>query len=229
MAGCLAHSETHGIMGFISILRKYHYGASKEIGPGTILPILREAFNEESVQRCFGRLEAFCEPEDLWCVVHGKINDKRKEDKTGISKRSTEVSKGELRELRNKQNGEHPSHRHGLEQQCSCQFDDVVRELSSEIALGEWKRNAQKAEITLFRMWQESRGERFLHEPLQALYEVWRSVTDQEIGAFRRHYSKRDEHRVNRLKALGNSIVPQVALQIMRAIKETDRKGEICQ
>jgi DNA (cytosine-5)-methyltransferase 1 len=33
---------------------------------------------------------------------------------------------------------------------------------------------------------------------------------------------------MDRVGALGNAIVPQVALQIMRAIKETDRKGELC-
>jgi hypothetical protein len=48
-----------------------------------------------------------------------------------------------------------------------------------------------------------------------------------EAAAITRRYNG---DRVNRLKALGNAIVPQVALQIMRAIKETDRKGdgELC-
>uniref|UniRef100_A0A6M3J663 Methyltransferase n=1 Tax=viral metagenome TaxID=1070528 RepID=A0A6M3J663_9ZZZZ len=200
------------------MLRRYYYGTSKETGTGKALSILQEAFGEESVQWCFGKLSEVFREEDLWCPVHGKVDGERKENQVGISEGGIEVSKKELRTMRNGSDGQHPSYRHGLEKQCSCEFDDLVCELSSEIALGEWKRNAEKAENILHRMWEESRGERFLHEPLSALYEIWRSVTDYEIGAFRRHYSKRNEHRVQKLKSLGNAIVPQVAYELMGAI-----------
>jgi hypothetical protein len=94
--------------------------------------------------------------------------------------------------------------------------------LSSEIALAEWKDNTEKAHHVLYDLWQESRGERFLYEPLSALYEIWRSVTDKEIGSFRRHYNKRNEHRVSKLKALGNAVVPQIVEILGRTILEVN-------
>ena len=217
----LTMPETNGIMGFILMLRGFHYATSKEARTRKVLPMLQEAFGEESVQWCFGKLSEIFSEEDLRCPVHGKVDGERKENQGGIPKSGIEVSGEELRTMRNGQSGEHPSQGRGLDKQCSCKFDDIVFELSSEIALGEWKRNAQKAEVVLHHLWKESRGERFLHEPLSALYEIWRSVTDYEIGAFKWHYSKRNEHRVQKLKALGNTIVPQIAYIIMKAILES--------
>ena len=128
-----------------------------------------------------------------------------------------------MRKMSDKEEPTYSPQRRKPDEQCSCQFDDIVCELSSEIALAEWKDNSAKAHNLLFNMWQESRGERFLHEPLSALHEIWRSLTDKEIGAFRWHYLQRDKDRVQKLKALGNSIVPQIAEQIFKAIKETEK------
>lgn len=220
--GCLTLLETHGIMGFILMLRRYHYATSKETRTREVLPILQEAFGEESVQRCFGRLSEVFEAQNLWCPVHGKIDGEREENEIGIPEGGCEVSRKSVREVRDGKEYRNPSQGRRLDKQCTCEFDDIVFELSSEIALGEWKRNSKKAENILFNLWKKSRGERFLYEPLPALYEIWRSVTDQEIGAFRRHYNMRDRDRVNRLKALGNAIVPAVAYEILKAIMKAE-------
>jgi DNA-cytosine methyltransferase len=221
--GCLTLLETHGIMGFILMLRRYHYATSKETRTREVLPILQEAFGEESVQRCFGRLSEVFEAQNLWCPVHGKIDGEREENEIGIPEGGCEVSRKSVREVRDGKEYRNPSQGRRLDKQCTCEFDDIVFELSSEIALGEWKRNSKKAENILFNLWKKSRGERFLYEPLPALYEIWRSVTDQEIGAFRRHYNMRDRDRAARLKALGNAVVPQIVEIIGRAIMEIEK------
>jgi len=214
---------TNGIIGFILMLRRYHYATSKETRAREVLPILQEAFGEESVQRCFGKLSEVFREEDLWCPVHGKVDGEREENKIGIPEGSCEVSRESVREMRNGKEYRNPSQRRRLDKQCTCEFDDIVFELSHEIALGEWQNNAEKAENILFDLWESSAGTRFLHEPLSALHEVWRSVTDKEIGSFRRHLDKRNKNRVQKLKALGNAVVPQIVEIIGRVIMEIER------
>jgi len=208
-------------MGLILQLRRYHYAASEESRPGEVLSVLREAFREEDHQRAFGRLRHLFEPEVLRCAVHGERDEEGEGGGIPMPSDCQEIQEGELRTMPRGNGLGGTSQGRGYLQQCSCQFDDIVRELSHEIALGEWENNAEKAEKSLFNLWQESGGARLLHEPLSALHEVWRSITDKEIGAFRRHFNQRDKNRAHRLKALGNAIVPQVAAKIMLAIKES--------
>jgi DNA-cytosine methyltransferase len=224
---CLTKPETLGIMGFILLLRSYYYAENKETRTREVLQILQEAFAQETVQECFGRLRAFYEPEVLRCSMYGKGDGESQSEYIKVSSDSNKIPKAKLRTVpNNTEIGCSPQgRRHN--KQCSCEFDDIMFELSSEIALGEWKNNAEKAENILFDLWQKSRGQRFLYEPLPALYEIWKSITHKEIGTFRRHYNKRNEYRVQKLKSLGNAIVPQCAMVIMEAIKSNVKLMEL--
>jgi hypothetical protein len=210
-------------MGYILGLRRYHYAEISEIGTEKILSILQEAFAQKTVAECFGRLESLYESEVLRCPMHGTSNDEREGRPLGPSQKSGQVQEEDVRKVRDDAGLGRPSQGRKSSQQCSCEFDDLVWELSSNMALVSWQGSSQKAEETLFRLWQASGGQGFLYEPLPALHEIWRSVTDQKIGTFRRHFDKRNLNRVARLKALGNAIVPQVAYQICKAIAEIER------
>ena len=209
-------------MGIILTLRRYYYAETNE-DRNEALSILRKLDDTKSVSELVGIFRPLYTEEILRCVVHGKSNDEREKDEKWVSKASHQTQREDLQKMRDEIKIEYPPYRPGLEKQCSCQFDDIVRELSSPIALAEWENNAKTGCETLLHLWRKSKGKRFLFEPLQALCEIWGSLTDKEVGSFRQHYYKRDDNRVERLKGLGNAIVPQVAFQIMQAIKETER------
>ncbi|MFQ5443563.1 MAG: hypothetical protein ACE5EK_02990, partial [Nitrospinales bacterium] len=105
--------------------------------------------------------------------------------------------------------------------------------LSLKMALGERENNVEK-EQKMFNLWKTTcKGEELLPEPLQVFCEIWRTLFDDEIRSFQgvfdhRGFAVKTVHgisgRVNRLKQLGNAVVPQIVEIIGRAIMQVEQE-----
>jgi len=214
--------DTCAIMGYILLIRNNFYGTKNSTRTKEKLFALQKATTSQAFSELLRGYGEVQKEEVLRCNVHGESNDERESRPWSLLSKSEKVQRQELRKVWHDTLTQYPPYQRGLDGQCSCQFDDIVRELSSPIALAEWEENAEEVADILFGVWKEGGGIGVLHEPLSALQKVWQSLTDKEIGSFRRHYYKRNDNRNPRLKALGNAIVPAVAAEIMRVIKEID-------
>ena len=131
----------------------------------------------------------------------------------------------------------HSSCRQQSKEQCPSQHNNAMCEMSREMALGEWEAfiKAQKLFVQDMRRACEEIG--YVPETLSEIQEVWQSMSDEEadwiVMAACKGISQAEwpgtprvetgvPERVHRLKALGNAIVPQVAEQIFRAIKQVN-------
>ena len=119
-------------------------------------------------------------------------------------------------------------------EQCPEQLDDIMQFLSSEMALGTWQENYTTTDY-LQDMRRAFAEIGYVPETLSEIQEVWRSITDEEKDWIKIRISTRNpwhsewpgvsrvadgvKDRVNRLKCLGNSIVPQIAELIFKEIK----------
>jgi hypothetical protein len=97
------------------------------------------------------------------------------------------------------------------------------------MALAEWKENAPPL-ATLRRLWGEVAAAPNVSEALLPIQEAWRSASDDESRwawalLFGPSISDRvgtSRHRREALKSLGNSVVPQCAAVIGKAILEAE-------
>ena len=128
-------------------------------------------------------------------------------------------------------------------QQRSQEPDDVVRFLSYEMALATWQ-NALEGAGYLQGLWGACEEIGHVPEALSALPQIWRSLSDEEKAWIGLRISTGSPWcaewpgvprvsagvpaRVDRLRCLGNAVVPQVAEWIGRRIMEADASDDRC-
>jgi len=155
------------------------------------------------------------------------------DDQRWIQIPCAETAEGCLRDLRKHKNALRSPHRQGLEEQRPIEFDDAVQFLSHIIASCSGRDSDQERETALQALQENILSSGNVQHAPDEVQAVWQSIddtaadwfilatclgrnwVDSPIGRVASGVPK----RVDRLKGLGNAIVPQVAEVIFRAIE----------
>jgi hypothetical protein len=170
--------------------------------------------------------------------VHGEGDDARTAESRCDADPGAQILEDGVRNVREGRAvpGRASSGREPLQQQ-SRKPDDIVRELSYALALGAWQ-DAAEAAVGLQSLLGACEEIGYVPEALSAFPQIWRSMSDEEKywvglrlatgspwcaewpGVGRVAVGVKD--RVNKLRALGNAVVPFAAFPIFRAIAEIE-------
>ena len=128
----------------------------------------------------------------------------------GVAQEGKEISEKSVRDVWKNEKSSGASHRYESEQQYEGKYNDVVQFLSYEIPLDAWKGIDKKVS--------ELSGSDSLDFLINHYWDEEPEIPRIATGI---------EHRVDRLKCLGNAVVPQQFYPIFRAITRTNERRRI--
>lgn len=172
-------------------------GDGRKNSSGQAMPCLWSAHGEKTIQWQVGRYGSVSAQSILQQKMHGKRIYKGRRYSGSIEEEELENARKKLLDVRGKRKSSGASHRPESEKQYVGKYYDTVRGVPHQTSLGSGQNGVSAQNIGF---WQD--------EPL--------NVPRIAVGI---------KDRVNRLKCLGNAVVPQQFYPVFRAIYQLEGEG----
>jgi len=221
-------------------------GLSEKAGTRKALQVLREKTGAQEIQRCTGEYELLSSQEVLRHEVFRNGQSQGTSNQVCVTKTSNSFTQRQLRDMQSNREFGYPPYRREPCQQQSLEPDDVMRLLSHPMALAEWEKAIKEA-IGLQNLRRACKEIGHVWETLPAFQEIWQSLPykDKMWIAFRvsgrtpwlapfgceqynweppRLAQGKVPYRRQRLRALGDAVVPQQVYPILAAIVAVEKE-----
>jgi DNA (cytosine-5)-methyltransferase 1 len=188
---------------------------------------LWEDFATKKVQRTTRRHGCFQEAKILRRNLFWTKEETENPNEVGSSKTYCGNEKELLRALQNVGKSLCSPYRQRLEEQFGREFTNSVLFLSYIFAPSEWGYSYSGTKTAMLYLWDAILQEKPMLHSLNSVQEIWRSLNSQrkESILLGRASDATDEYRVDRIKALGNSVVPQAAREAFRRLMYETRES----